>query len=195
MKTVKSLVYIAATGCSAFLFSGNTNATVNVVPMSIPGRAILEVVVPPSNDTWLYLSDEEENNLYCEEFSTDITFRQWLDLSNLNNGVYTIYSRTDNSENTEKVWVKDESVILLRDKVEYRPEFTQKGDELMVSYFNPKQRNIEITLRSSDDMYQFYDGDLGNSRAFNKKFDLSRMPRGEPLQRRPHAFLCRRFPQ
>ena len=177
MKTINSLFAVAVLGLSTILFAGNAYAFLEVIPMNTMDKAAVHVVVPKNQNSSIYISDPEGRIIHRETIKSSSSNGKVYNFSNLDEGVYTFYSETDHANFTKKVKVENSSVEVISNEVEYKPAFIVEDEKLMVNYLNLDQEKIKMAVYSS--YADYYNSTEGNSKVFQKKFDISGLDSGE----------------
>ena len=177
MKTMKLSVALAAALFSATSFTGKVSAFVNVIPMDIPEKSIVQVTAPENTAASVYIYDEDGTMLHADRINQKSSTTRIYDFTNLESGVYTFESRMDLMNVTKKIGVNDSKVEILSKEFEFKPVFMVKRDQLMVNFMNQEMAEIEFTLESSDEIY--YTGNEGNDFNFQKTIDISKLWNGE----------------
>ena len=109
--------------------------------------------------------------------SKENPYTRVYDLSNLEKGMYTFYSSSEQVDVTKKVMVDGTSIEILSKEMEYKPVFTIQDDKLMINYLNLEQEEIEVNIDNA--RYDIYSNNEGNPLSYNKILDISKMFHGE----------------
>ena len=177
MKTINSFIAAVALGLGTVIFAGNANAFFDVVPMNVTEKALVKLVVPKNHQTYVYITSPAGDILHEETMSNYNPSMRVFDLSNLEDGIYTFHSSSDQVDVTKKVMVDDASVKILSKDVEYKPVFSIQDDKLSINYLNLGQEEIELSIDNA--LYDFLSSTEGNPLSFNKVLDISQMFNGE----------------
>ena len=177
MKTINSLFAVLVLSLGTVIFSGNAYAFFDVVPMNFSEKPLVKIVVPKNQQTFVSITNSMGDVLYTETMSKDNPSTKAYNLSNLENGVYTFNSISEQANVTKKVSVDDSFVEILSKDVEYKPVFSIKDDKLMISYLNLEREDVEIRIDNT--LYDFYYNNEGNPMSINKVLNISEMFNGE----------------
>jgi hypothetical protein len=176
MKTINSLIAVVALSIGTLIFSGNANASFDVVPVDDLEKSLVKFVIPKNQKTYVYIISPKGDVLHEETIRKDNPSPKVFNLSNLENGIYTFYASSEQSNITKEVKVDDSFVEVISKEVEYKPTFIAKDGKLMINIFNIDQEEIEMSIDNA--LYDIYSNKEGNPISFNKAFDLSKMPMG-----------------
>jgi len=178
MKTIKSLFVVAVFSLSTICFAGNGDTFLEVIPLNKMDKANVQVVVPNNQRTFIYITDPESRVILQETIKKGSSTAKIYDFSNVDDGIYTLNSKTDQANVTKTIMVENSSIKVISSEVEYKPAFIIKENSLLVNYLNLEQEEIEMVIYNSYNT-EFYKSTEGNSQVFQKKFDVSNMERGE----------------
>jgi len=177
MKTIKSLFAIAVLSLSTISFAGNAYAFLEVIPLNMMDKAVVKVVFPNNQNTIIYIGDPEGRTIHRETIKKGSSTAKIYDFSNVDDGIYTFNSITDQANVTKTIKVENSSIEVISTEVEYKPTFIIKENSLLVNYLNLEQEEIEMVIYNS--YTDFYKSAEGNFQVFQKKFDISDMESGE----------------
>ena len=177
MKTINSLFAVAVLGLSTILFASNAYAFLEVIPYNMSDKAVVKVVFPDNQNTFIYCADPQGRVILEETIKEGSSNDKIYNFSSVDNGIYTFHSTIENANTTIKIMVKNSSIEVISKEVEYKPVFIINDDRLLVSYSNLEEEEIEMVIYNSS--VDFYNSTEGNSKVFRKKFDISGMKRGE----------------
>ena len=177
MKTIKSLLAVSVLGFSTVLFAGNAYDFLEVIPLNMMDKAVVKVVFPKYQNTSIYVADPEGSIIHRETIKKGSSTAKIYNFSNLDDGIYTFYSITEQVNITKKIMVNNSSIEVISNEVEYKPVFIIKDNHLLVNYLNLEQEEIEMVIYNSN--AELYRSTEGNSEVYQKKFHFSHHERGE----------------
>jgi len=176
MKTIRLTIAFAVALFSATSFTGKVSASVNVIPVDTPDRALVQVNSPANVSLSIYFFDGAGNLLLSDRISPESSSKLY-DFSNLPDGVYTFESKSDNMNITKKIGIEDSKVEILSKETEFKPYFSVEENELKVSFLNQDQNAVELSIENALEV--FYQGNGGNDFHFQKMLDISNLSSGE----------------
>ena len=176
MKTIKLSVAFAAALFSATSFTGKVSAFVNVIPMEIPEKTIVQVTSPANISASIYIYDDAGTMLHSDRISPESSTKLY-DFSNLRDGVYTFESNSEYMNITKKIGIEDSKVEILSKETEFKPYFSVEEDELIVTFIHQDLKDVEFSIENAIEV--FYQENEGNELNFQKKFDISKLWLGE----------------
>jgi len=176
---MKSVLVTATVGASSLLLGGNAFATdgVSVSPSNTEAKVKIQVAEPRMQDISVYVADAEGSIVYQEKIKAKTTFGKTYDLSDLDDGIYTIASSGEYITTTKQIRVEGSSATELSKKAAYKPVMVVKDNYLKVNYFNKAQEDIEFSLVGSGDI--FHEGKRSKDVAYGQILDVSEMPAGK----------------
>ncbi len=176
MKTINSLIAVAVLGLSTILFAGNAYAFLEVTPLNMMDKAVVKVVFPNDQNSFI-IADSEGKIILRETIKKGSSTAKIYNFSNVDDGIYTLYSTIEYGIATTKIMVKNSSIEVISNEVDYKPVFIIKDNHLLVNYLNLEQEEIEMVIYNSN--AELYRSTEGNSQVYQKKFHFSHHERGE----------------
>lgn len=124
------------------------------------------------------LRDEKGNRVY--EMKTEVPrseLNKRYDLSDLPDGVYWYYVRTDNEQISKKLSLEFGEVEVMKKRKTADPYFSRKGHMVNVSYLNFEEEQIKLYVYDNNTLLE--EVSLGEELAIHKAIDLSKLDRGQ----------------
>jgi hypothetical protein len=172
MKTNKIIVALFAALFGITSFTAKVSASVNVIPVDIPDRTIVQVTSPANTTASIYVYDSEGTVLHSDLISPEASIKVY-DFSDLRDGIYTFESRSELMNITRKIGVEDSKVEILSKETEFKPYFSIEENELKVNFLNQDQKDVEFSIENALGVY--YQGLEGDKTNFSKKYDISNL--------------------
>jgi hypothetical protein len=176
MKTTRLSIAFAAALLSATSFTGKVSAFVNLIPMDIPERTLVQLTSPSNVSASIYFYDGAGKLLLSDKIHPESSTKLY-DFSNLPDGVYTFESQTDQMNITKKLVIKDSKVEILSKETEFKPYFSVDENEMKVSFVNQDQKAVEFSIENDQEV--FYQGNGESDFHFKKMLDISNLMFGE----------------
>ncbi|MCK5464667.1 MAG: hypothetical protein KAI95_16675 [Bacteroidales bacterium] len=138
MKTMNAILATITIGASALLSTAEAYAGdgMEITPITSEKKAMIEFKNPKSIDVSIFISNAEGTVVHEEILKSQSSFGRVYDLTNLEDGKYTIISEDDYIKTTTEVKVGRSDVEVLSNEFEYKPIFSTKGSSVMVNYLN-----------------------------------------------------------
>ena len=161
-----------------------TNAFANGYPTASAPVAVeekfdvsMKLKVRPNMDTYVWVLDEEGNEVHSDKVMKDAEIGKMYDFSQLDNGIYTLMTRTDQKSVKKTFEVKNGALIVVEEEKKYRPVFSIDDDILSVSYLNLNEEDITIALEGKSSRHFKEVG--GNDLIYGKRLNLKKLPKGD----------------
>ena len=174
MKT-RSLLIIVVFAFTTHVFAAEI-PKMNVIVLD-KTRALVAVTKSDPGKTIISFESEDGNIVYYKETSKQADFKTVLDLREIKNGTYQVTAKTGNRIMKRNIICKDGEISVESMKTEYDPVFVFNQNKLRVSYLNFDQTDFRFLVYKNGDLV--YDYNMGNDVVMQKKFDLSRLNRGD----------------
>jgi hypothetical protein len=176
---MKTIVMTAAIGAGMLISGGNSFATdaVTVSTNNTSKKVKVSVTQPRLFDISVRVADDKGYIIHHDNIKAETKFGKVYDLSNLENGIYTISSSSGLITTTKKIEVEGSSTREIGEETTYKPYFVLKNNYLEIQLLNREQENIEITIDGFETIH--HERYAGNNQVFGKKLDVSSLPRGE----------------
>jgi hypothetical protein len=179
MRTLKAIVMTATIGAGSLITGGNTFATdaVTVSTNNSQKRVKVTVSQPRLHDISVSVADEKGYLIYHDNIKAETKYGRVFDLSNLDDGIYTVTSSNQLVSTVKKIKVEGSSTREIGEETIHKPLIVLKDNYLRVQLLNQNQEDIEITIDGFETIYQ--ESQAGNELVFGKMLDVSELPRGE----------------
>jgi hypothetical protein len=175
LKTGMALVIVASLSMNTF--------AIGYPPASVPTAVeesfdvSMKLKVRPNMDTYVWVFDEAGNEVHADKVSKDAEMGKLYDFSQLDNGVYTLMTKTEQKSVAKTFEVKNGALVVLEEEKQYRPVFSLDGDILSISYLNLDEKQISLALESKSSQHLEEVG--GNDMMYGKRLNIKKLPKGE----------------
>lgn len=176
MKTIKFLSTIGLV-VAVLIVSATEKPKMNVISLS-EEKAL--IAAANENPAYFELSIIAKNGdlVYYKESAKEITdLRQVIDYSNLENGVYTLKLKVNDTFVSRDFEKNAKGIVTGESKTEYAPYFVYDSNILKLSYLNFKRENIQFRIFSNGELV--FENRLGNGFVLTEGYDLSKLDKGK----------------
>jgi len=179
MRKMKAFLITAAIGAGSLITGGNSFATdaVTVTTNNTNKHVKVTVSQPMLHDITVRVADDKGYIIHHEDIKAKTMFGKVYDLSNLDDGIYTITSSSGLVTTTKKIKVEGSSTREIGEVTTHKPLIVLKDNYLKIQFLNQDQENIEITVDGFETIH--HESHAGNDMVFGKMLDVSELPRGE----------------
>lgn len=125
----------------------------------------------------IFIVSDLGETIYYKRSKASAEFKSVLNLSELNDGVYTVKLKTGDELANCNVVINEGHVRVEKKKPVVAPCFSYDGDMVKVSYFNGAKTNVSVLVYNGKQLV--LDSRLGNQLCIQKAFDVSKMVPGE----------------
>jgi hypothetical protein len=180
---MKAILITATIGAGSVITGGSAFATDAVTVSTNNTDKKVKVIVsqPRLQDISVDVTDDKGYSIYQEDIRAKTTYGKVYDLSNLDEGIYTITASGELVTTTRKIKVEGSSATEISCKTSFRPFIMLKDNYLKVQFFNQNQENIEFTVEGSGTIY--HQSKPGDELVFGEMLDVSKMPAGKYFAR------------
>jgi hypothetical protein len=176
---MKTILITAAIGTGMLISGGNSFATdaVTVSTNNTNKNVKVTVMQPKLFDISVRVADDKGYIIHHENIKAKTTFGKVYDLSNMEDGIYTITSSSALVSTTKKIKVEGSSTSEIGEETTYKPHFALKDNYLKIQLLNEDRENIEISIDGFETIH--HERYAGKDPVFGKMLDVSSLPRGE----------------
>ena len=179
MRIMKKIL-ISATIVTVFLISGENSYATDAVTVSTDNttrKVKVAVTKPALYDISVRVEDDRGLIIHHENIRAKTRFGKVYDLSNLENGIYTITSSDGLVTTTRTIEVEGSATRQIGEETTHKPLFVLKDNYLKIQLLNQDRQNIEIKVEGFETIH--HDSHAGNDLVFAKALDISSLPKGE----------------
>jgi len=160
--------------------------TVSAVATEIPkmdvvavenSKALVTAVPGHSGSNTISVVSEQGKLLYQKKVKADSEFKTILNLSELEDGKYTIELNAGRESVQRVVELNDSKIDVKPVKRETEPFFSYKNDKLIFMYLNSDQADISMLVYKGSQL--LFRTELGNDFKIQRLFDVSGIEKGE----------------
>lgn len=163
----------------AFAFTVSATATeipkMNVIALN-NSTALVAATTNPNVTAQISIVSEAGETVYYKKSKAAAQFKSVLDLSELNDGMYTINLKTGKANVSRNVEVKQGKIQVTQTKSKVDPYFSYDGKMLKLSYLNCEKENISMLVYNGSHLV--FESKLGNDFKIHRAFDVSKMVKG-----------------
>jgi len=164
----------------ALVFAISASATetpkMNVVAID-NSKALIAAETSPKVSAEISILSENGEVVYYKKSKAAAQFKSVLDLSELNDGVYTVQLKTGEKSVKRELEVSNGKIAVKAMKRYLDPVFTYDGKMVTLSFLNFEQENVSLKVYKGSKM--LFETKLGNSFKIQRAFDVSKMEMGE----------------
>lgn len=165
----------------AIAFTANVYATepvkMNIIALG-DSKALVAAEKASPEKSVISIEAEDGHIVYYKESNDESPeFKTIFDLSNLNDGGYTVKFKSGNKLVKRDVEITKGEVSVEAMKTGYDPVFAMNGNVLKISYLNIDRGEMNLLVYNNGDL--IYNRELGNDFNLQKGFDLSDLEKGE----------------
>jgi len=178
MKTIKSLATVVILGI-ATLASAVERPNTNVQPLN-SDQLLVAMESGQESRMEVTIVDESENIVYYKQSSKPITtYKKIFDVSNLDNGEYTIELKVNDLLSERDMTIANNQILVGKpDNANLIPPFFGfDGEQLVLTHLNFENEKYDLEIYDNTGL--IYKASVGNDTPINAGFDLSKMNNGE----------------
>lgn len=176
MKTFRLVIFLAAIlGYNVASASGN--ATLNLIPVEDQKVLVaFESAIP--GQISLTLTDSDDRVVYYKStFSPKAEFRGIYNLSELQDGAYTLSVNSGDARISRNIEIKNKELAFSDPVFGNTPVFSLNKQLLDISFLNNQLENVSVQIFRSNSLV--YASQLGDGLVVQNRFDLSSLPGGD----------------
>lgn len=176
MKTFRLVIFLAAIFGSN-VASASGNATLNLIPVEDQKVLVaFESVIP--GQISLTLTDSDERVVYYKStFSPKAEYRGIYNLSELQDGAYTLSVNSGDARISRNIEIKNKELAFSDPVFGNTPVFNLNKQFLDISFLNNQLKNVSVQIFRNNSLV--YASQLGDGLVVQNRFDLSRLPGGD----------------
>ena len=176
MKTFRLVIFLAAIlGYNVASASGN--ATLNLIPVEDQKVLVaFESLIP--GQISLTLTDSDERVVYYKStFSPKAEYRGIYNLSELQDGAYTLSVNSGDARISRNIEIKNKELAFSDPVFGNTPVFSLNKQLLDISFLNNQLENVSVQIFRNNSLV--YASQLGDGLVVQNRFDLSSLPGGD----------------
>lgn len=176
MKTFRLVIFLAAIlGYNVASASGN--ATLNLIPVEDQKVLVaFESAIP--GQISLTLTDSDDRVVYYKStFSPKAEYRGIYNLSELQDGAYTLSVNSGDARISRNIEIKNKELAFSDPVFGNTPVFSLNKQLLDISFLNNQLKNVSVQIFRNNSLV--YASQLGDGLIVQNRFDLSRLPGGD----------------
>lgn len=176
MKTFRLVIFLAAIlGYNVASASGN--ATLNLIPVEDQKVLVaFESAIP--GQISLTLTDSDDRVVYYKStFSPKAEYRGIYNLSELQDGAYTLSVNSGDARISRNIEIKNKELAFSDPVFGNTPVFSLNKQLLDISFLNNQLENVSVQIFRSNSLV--YASQLGDGLVVQNRFDLSSLPGGD----------------
>ncbi|GAP69943.1 hypothetical protein BA6E_121396 [Bacteroidales bacterium 6E] len=176
MKTFRLVIFLAAIlGYNVASASGN--ATLNLIPVEDQKVLVaFESAIP--GQISLTLTDSDDRVVYYKStFSPKAEYRGIYNLSELQDGAYTLSVNSGDARISRNIEIKNKELAFSDPVFGNTPVFSLNKQLLDISFLNNQLENVSVQIFRNNSLV--YASQLGDGLIVQNRFDLSRLPGGD----------------
>ena len=176
MKTFRLVIFLAAI-IGSNVASASGNATLNLIPVEDQKVLVaFESVIP--GQISLTLTDSDERVVYYKStFSPKAEYRGIYNLSELQDGAYTLSVNSGDARISRNIEIKNKELAFSDPVFGNTPVFSLNKQLLDISFLNNQLKNVSVQIFRNNSLV--YASQLGDGLVVQNRFDLSRLPGGD----------------
>lgn len=175
LRTGITLMFVA--GLSINIFANNNPKKSNGTTAEEKSVSSMQIKVPSNLNTYVVILNQEGKTIHSDKVSKESFLERKYDLSNLDNGVYTVITESDLKSVEKTIRVESNGLSVLKEESRYHPSFSIDGDYLMVNYLNVNNDDVSIVLEDATSRY-FRENGVSDM-VYGKKLDIKRLKMGK----------------
>lgn len=176
MKTFRLVIFLAAIFGSN-VASASGNATLNLIPVEDQKVLVaFESLIP--GQISLTLTDSDERVVYYKStFSPKAEYRGIYNLSELQDGAYTLSVNSGDARISRNIEIKNKELAFSDPVFSNTPVFSLNKQLLDISFLNNQLENVSVQIFRNNSLV--YASQLGDGLVVQNRFDLSSLPGGD----------------
>lgn len=176
MKTFRLVIFLAAIFGSN-VASASGNATLNLIPVEDQKVLVaFESAIP--GQISLTLTDSDDRVVYYKStFSPKAEYRGIYNLSELQDGAYTLSVNSGDARISRNIEIKNKELAFSDPVFGNTPVFSLNKQLLDISFLNNQLENVSVQIFRNNSLV--YASQLGDGLIVQNRFDLSRLPGGD----------------
>lgn len=148
----------------------------NIVALD-DSKAIIAAEIDPNESSEISIESENGRLVYYKLNKASAEFKSIFDLSQLDDGTYTVEIKTGKASAKRNIKVKDGVVAVTAMKTQIEPYFSCDGDLLKVSYLNFNQDDVSLLIYNGSKLV--FQSGIGTEFNVQKGFDVSDLVKGD----------------
>ncbi len=174
MKTRKFVLTLLAVAFTVGAFATKI-PKMNVVALD-DAKALISAEIDPTQSSEISIVAEDGQMVYYKKSKASSGFKSIFDLSDLENGTYTVKIKTGTASATREVEVTNGQVDVKPMKTQIDPFFAYDGDLLKLSYLNFEGDNLTLIIYNGST--QVFESKLGTRFNIQQGYDVSDLVKG-----------------
>lgn len=139
-------------------------------------KTLVAAVTDPDVASEITIENDAGEIVYYRKTKAGAQFKSIFDLSELNDGKYTVNLKSGKVRAQRELEINQGKVNVLQVIQEMAPFFTYDGELLRLSYLNFGKEDVSIDIYNGSKLVQ--SSELGNKFTINHAFDVSNMVKG-----------------
>jgi len=148
----------------------------NIVTLN-DAKALVVAETDPKIASEISIEDANGHLVYYKEAKAAAKFKSVFDLSNLEDGTYTIEVKTGTAAAKREVDIRNGEVVVKALQTTIDPYFAYDGDMLKVSFLNFDKRNLSLLIYNGSRLV--FQSEIGNDFNVQRGFDVSDLVKGQ----------------
>lgn len=175
MKTKKFAFVILAIAFSISAFATET-PKMRIIALD-DSKAIVTAITDPKESSEISILSETGEVVYSKQNKAAAGFRSVFDLSELEDGLYTVKLKTGMASVNGEIEVGNGEIKVKTTKTKFEPYFSYDTKLLKLSYLNFDQKELSILVYNNGELV--FKTKLGNDFNIQRAFDVSKMVEGK----------------
>lgn len=151
---------------------------VRIYPIEGSKKAKVILTVPQRSEVILSVQSHDGlSDLYRETVPNAGGYAKVYDFSQLDDGVYKLVVNTGTTMIERSFEVTGAEVRVLEESVKHLPVFIEKGEKLMINYFNKGHNQIKVEF--SDGQGTFFEEEVHPELSFAKAYNIQSLLSGD----------------
>jgi hypothetical protein len=148
----------------------------NIVTLD-DAKALVVAETDPEVASEISIEDANGNLVYYKEAKATAKFKSVFDLSNLEDGTYTVEVKTGTAAAKREVDIRHGEVVVKALQTAIDPYFAYDGDMLKVSYLNFDKKNLSLLIYKGSQLV--FQSEIGKDFNVQRGFDVSDLVKGQ----------------
>lgn len=176
MKTFRLVIFLAAI-VGSYVATASGNSTLNLIPVEDQKVLVaFESIVPGTIS--LTLTDSDDRVVYYKStFSPKAEYKGIYNLSELQDGSYTLSVNSGDARISRNIEIKDKELAFSDPVFGNIPVFSLNKRQLDISFLNNQLEDVSVQIFRNNSLV--YSTQLGDGLVVQNRYDLSRLPSGD----------------
>lgn len=165
----------------ALVFTANVFATeiptMNIIPLEDSKTLVAVSQITPTLNEISIISEDGRTVYFKQSKKETAGYRQIFDLSNLEDGAYTVKLKAGTATVKREMQINDGTISVAAQKSELDPFFVLENNIVKVSYLNFEEKDVVVSVYNNRNL--IHKSELGNEFTIHRGINISKLEKGD----------------